>query len=343
MKKLLTLLPALLAAPFASASVTAVSPTVGGETISIPASSTASLSLPLLHASAGSGEMVGIITGVGSNYIDAANANWTAGALSNTAIPYYIRIKTGASSGRIMLVSTTANTSTRVFLSTDGVAPNSAGGVVPGDEYELVLADTLSSLFGSSTLQGGPDINTADNIWVWSSTSWQIYYYNSTRSEWERASDVTPTNRGNQVLRPDRGIMIVRNAPTALKFYVAGRVPDTAPRYFHSRPGVTFLSTGSPTAVTLGNLNLQNAVPGWTAGTNIATALADADYLQIWSSTSWLYYYYDSGYGHWRRTSDVTLSNRDTISIPTGRPIMIVRQGVTTGQNLILLPAPPST
>jgi hypothetical protein len=221
------------------------------------------------------------------------------------------------------------------------VAPNAAGGVVAGDVYELVLADTLSSLFGTATLQGGPDVSSADNIWVWASTSWQVYYYNTTRSEWERSSDVTPTNRGNQVIRPDRGLMLVRNAGTSLKMYVTGRVPDMAAQFFHSRPGVTFLSTGLPTPVTLGSLALQTRVSGWIAGTNISTALVDADFIQVWSSTAWLYYYYDSGSGHWRRTTDLTDTDRGTISLPIGRPIMIVRQGVTTGGNLIMLPSPP--
>jgi hypothetical protein len=342
-KTLLLIAVGLLSSAVSQAVTEAYSPPVGGMTVTVPAFGTQSIALPLLHESIGSGAMRGVITAVGSNYIDVTGANWTAGALSNAANPYFLRIKSGVAVGRTMLVSTTANTATRVYVTNDGVALNTAGGPVAGDTYELVLADTLNSLFGSSTLQGGSSPTSADNVWVWASTTWQIYYYNNVRAQWERSSDVTPTNRNNQVIRPDRGFMIVRNAATDLKMYVTGRVPDKAARYFHSRPGVTFLSNGLPTAVTLGNLSLQTRVAGWTAGTNPATATVDADIIQVWASTSWLYYYYDSAQGFWRRTTDVSATNRNTISIPAGRPIMVVRQGVTTGDNLILLPDPPST
>lgn len=288
--------------------------------------------------------MMGRIEAVGVNSITDSTAAWQAGGLSSAAVPYYLRIKTGAAAGRILMVSTTANTSSQVFLTNDGTDLTQAGIVTGanGDVYELVLADTLATLFGNSILQGGPDATTADNVQVWGGAAWLVFYYNTTRSRWERNTDtaVSPT-RDNFVLRPDRGIMIVRQAPTDLNMRVYGRVPDVAPKHFETRPGVTFISNGLPVNTTLGTLALQTRADGWQAGTAPATAVNDADLIQVWGGAAWIIFYYDSGFGHWQRNID-NGTNRDTFSIPAGRPIMIRRlaAGATPYDSVVSLPLP---
>jgi hypothetical protein len=93
------------------------------------------------------------------NYIDVPTAGWSPGGLSTAANPYYIRFRTGALTGRVMLVPSTANTASRVFLSTDGTDLTQAGLVTgaAGDGFELVMADTVGSLFGSGTPAGRGD------------------------------------------------------------------------------------------------------------------------------------------------------------------------------------------
>ncbi len=322
---------------------TAYAPPVGGLTINAPAAQSTSVSLPLLHASVGAGTMLGRIGAVGVNYLDVTAAGWTPGGLSKSANPYYVRFRTGALAGRVMLVASTANTATRLFLSTDGTDLTAAGVVTgaQGDAFELVLADTLSSLFGSSTLQGGATDTAADTVQVWGGGSWIIFYYNTTRLRWENSTDTAASlTRDNFVLRPDRGVMLTRRAATALKMYVTGRVPEIAPRIFHSRPGNTFASAGVPADVTLGTLALQTQA-GWQTAATPAAATTTADLVQIWGGGSWLYFYYDSTLGYWRNTTDVPASlSRNTFAVPAGRPMMIRR--LTSGTTLLNLAKPYS-
>ncbi|WP_438480138.1 TIGR02597 family protein [Oleiharenicola lentus] len=313
---------------------TAYSPPVGGMTISVSAGQTGSVALPLLHDRIGTGAMVGKLTGVGANYIDVSDASWAAGALSTAANPYYLRITSGAATGRVMPVATaTSNTTTRVFVNNDGIDLTTASGPVAGDSYELVLADTLSTLF-TGILQGGVDANSADNIQVWSGAAWQTYYYNTTRSRWERSGFPT-ISTNNIALRPDRGLMITRRAATDLKLYVSGRVPDKAPQYFHSRSGNTFLSVGIPVSQTLGQLSLQTRALGWVSGTSIN----NADSLQVWSGAAWQSYYYDTTNARWQREGFPTLSSNG-VNI-SGRPVMIRRlNSAAASDSLINLPLP---
>jgi hypothetical protein len=325
---------------------TAYSPPVGGMTYTVPAGQTRSMALPLVHESTAAGAVLGRISGIGSNYLEDSGANWVAEELSSTANPYYLRIKTGAAAGRVMMVSTTANTASRVYLNNDGTDLTLAGisTGANGDVYELVLADTLLDLFGTSTLQGGADATVADNVQVWGGAAWLIFYYNTTRNRWERNTDTGASpSRDNFVLRPDRGILIARRAATDLTLRINGRVPTTAPRHFHARPGVSFLSNGLPVDITLGALGLQTRAAGWQAGAVPATAVNDADLIQVWGGAAWLIFYYDSVNARWQRNTDTGASpTRDTFNIPAGRPIMIRRlsAGASAQDGVITLPMP---
>ncbi len=309
---------------------TAYSPPVGGMTIVVPSGQTRAVSVPLVHDTVASGAVIGRITGVGSNYIEDSAANWVPGELSAAANPYYLRIKTGAAAGRVLMVSTSANTTTRVNLTNDGTDLTQLGIAVgaAGDVYELVMADTLADLFGAS-LQAGPDATTADTVQVWSGTAWVTYYQNTARSRWERSTDTAASpDRSNLLLRPDRGVMLTRRAATELKMYVTGSVPRESAKYIHARPGTTFLSLAFPKDTTLGALNLNTALAGWRVS-NVAASAAGTDQVQVWSNTAWVNYYYDATKDSWQRTTDVLASpNRSSLVISAGRPIMIVRQDV---------------
>lgn len=333
----------------AKASTISYSPVVGGMTLSVPAGQTRSFALPLLHETLGAGKMHGRITGVGSNYIEVSDAAWTPGALSNSANPYYLRIKSGTARGRSLLVTTAANTASRVYLNNDGIDLSSQGLVLgeSGDQFELVLADTLGSFFGDNTLQGGTDAASADNVLVWGGAAWLTFYYNTDRNRWERNVDTaaSPT-RNNYLLRPDRGLMIVRRGATQLDIRITGRVPTISSRFFHSRPGVTFLSNGLPVGTTLGQLALQTRTVGWQGHDSGTTATAQADLIQVWGGASWLIFYYNTVNNRWQRNLDTDASpSRDTFSIPAGRPIMIRRLngGSTPADGLIEMPMPYTT
>lgn len=320
----------------------AYAPPVGGMTIVVPSGQTRSVSLPLIHQSVAVGATLGRISSVGSNYIEDSAAGWVAGELSSATNPYYLRIRTGAAAGRIFMVTTAANTSTRVNLTNDGTDLTTLGIVTgaSGDIYELVMADTLSDLFGG-VLQGGGNAESADNVQVWTGASWLTFYYNTTRNRWERDVDTAGSpSRDNFVLRPDRGIFIQRRTSTELKLRIAGWVPVVAPRHINTRPGVTFMSTGVPADLTLGQLAMQTNSSGWRGGASYLSALSDADLIQVWSGASWLSFYYDTGNARWQRAEEAAQANRDGFVVPAGRPVMIRR--LDAGVNTVALPMPYS-
>lgn len=337
---------ALLLAPTLALAVdTAYSPPVGGMTITVPAGQTRSVALPIYDQPVGSGAIVGRVTAVGTNYIDVTGAGWTPGAFSNVATPYYLRFTSGPAAGRVMPVSSTANTESRVFVNNDGVSLTLSGGPVAGDAYEIVLADTLNSLFGAAGLQGGDSYLTADNVQVWGGAAWLVFYYNTSRSRWELSTDtsVTPA-RDNFVLRPDRGVMIARRSSSEFKMYVTGRVPGVGAKHFHAWPGVTFVSLGVPVSVTLGDLALQTRLSGWQSGVT-SSALSNADLIQVWGGAAWLIFYYNSERSRWELNTDsASTPSRNTFVVQAGRPIMIRRLGSTADQTqkLIELPMPYS-
>lgn len=303
------------------------SPPTGGMTITVGSGLSQHVSLPLLHATVGSGAVRGRIDSVGTNSIVVPTAGWTAGAFSDAANPYYLRVLSGSAAGRLYMVTTTANTATQLNVFNEG-ADLSQHGLTTGangDVYELVLADTLLSLFGTTTLQGGADPVSADNVQVWGGASWLVFYFNTTRGRWELNSDNAGSpSRNNFVLRPDRGIMIVRRAATPLNFVITGRVPDLAPKLAHLRPGFSSLSLGVPTAVTLGTLGLQTRALGWQSGTP-STAAVSADLIQVWGGASFLTFYFDSVNQRWQLLGETSQTNRDTFAIQAGRPVMIRR------------------
>lgn len=330
----------LLAVSLAHATDTAYSPPLGGMTITVPAGQTRAVTLPLLPSVYGSGAVIGKIAAVGPNYIDIQAANLSPGAFSNSAIPYFLRITSGAAAGRVIPVNATANTASRLNLTNDSLALDSVAGPSVGDSYELVLADTLAGVFGSTTLQGGPDYLSADNVQIWGNTSWVTYYYNTTRSRWERSTDTAASAaRDNTLLRQDKGFMIVRRAATPLNFYFTGRVPSVGPRHVHLSPGVTLFSHGLPVATTIGSLGLQNRISNWRGSTSGTTALTDADLIQIWGNTSWVSYYYDTGKGSWQRSTDTGASaSRDSVSLAPGQAFMIRRLDSSANPNENIIP-----
>lgn len=315
----------------------------------IPAGQTRSFSIPFDSDVSSLPGTVGRVTAVGSTYIENANANWTPGAFTTPEAPYFVRITSGAQAGRLFRIITPANTATRLNLDDDGLGLVSLG-LATGDngtQFELLPGDTLASFFGTTTptntlvTKGAGTANDADLVQVWSGASWLNFYYNTTWQRWARDVDVqaSPT-RNHYLLRPDRGLMIIRRDTTPLEISVLGRVLNTPQRAFHARAGstLTFLATMQPFDTTLGALALQTAAHS-TAWRGDADP-ANADIIQVWGGASWLRFYFNSATGHWQRVGDPV--NRDTFVIRAGVPVLVQRLGTGTSadEKTIIFSAP---
>lgn len=316
----------------------------------IPAGQSRPVTLPLLASVDTRPGARGTITAVGTNYIENATAGWPAGEFSDPDLPFFVRITSGAAAGRIIRVATPANTASRLYLNGEGVTINTLGLVAgpQGDGYEILPADTLDSLFGSSLLQGGATAAVSDTVSVWGGASYLVFYYNTTRQRWERDVDnASAPSRGNYVLRPDRGILITRRGATPLSLVSVGRVSPTATPTVHQRPGSTLLATMWPVDVTLAQLALESAAhsTGWTGAANPTVAQAQADLIQVWGGAAWVSYYYDTTRAQWQRAGDATNASANDLAIVAGSPIFVRRikaGGTTAADKSLTLPAPDS-
>jgi len=196
---------------------------VGFLTQTIPAGQTASFSIPFDPDVSSRPDAIRRVSGVGATYIDSEGAAWSAGAFSAPASPYAVRFTSGQASGRIFLVSSTANTASRLYLETDGLDLGSLQietGTM-GASFEVLPADTLATFFGANTpgdalvVQGGADARAADLVQLWAGSGWKRYYFNTLLNRWALDSDTeVDASRNHALLRPDRGIMITRRGDT---------------------------------------------------------------------------------------------------------------------------------
>jgi putative intracellular protease/amidase len=315
----------------------------------IPAGQSRSFSVPFDADASSLPHAVGRLSAVGANFLENSAAAWTPGAYSTAAAPYFVRLTSGAHTGRIFRIIAPDNTATRLYVSDDGVGLATLGleTGASGASFEIIPGDTLASFFGATTpadtlvVQGAADPASADIIQVWGGAAWLNFYYNTTWQRWARDSDVQgdPT-RNTFLLRPDRGIMITRRGATALEIAVIGRVLSTPQRAVHARTenALTFLATMQTTDQTLGQLALQTGsrTQDWRA----AGDPAEADLLFVWNGAAWYSFFFNNSLGYWQRVGDP--ANRDTYVLKAGTPVFVQRRaaGLSAADKTISFPAP---
>ena len=329
---------------------TAYSPVLAGLTQELPAGQTTALSFPLYPAPAAA-SLMARLTDSGPNFIEASGAGWSAATLGDAAPPHYVRIRSGASVGRVLPVLSAAGAENRLVVDSGGL-PLARSGVTTGsagDAFEVLAAQTLASAFQGVALAAGNSAAEADQVQVWSGASWLAFYKHATRNRWEAEHDAPGAPaRDAYALRPDRGLRVRRGStgPAVLYVHQAGRVADTAVRIVHDRPGSTFVALGLPVDATLASLDpgLGGGVAGgWRTGASPAAASTTADLLMAWNPAGnrWTVTYKNTGTARWEEVRDGAQTVRDELVIPAGQPLLVRRVG-EAGAQLIAVPLPYS-
>ncbi len=332
---------------------TAATRPVGYLVQTIPAGQTRSFSVPFDAELSSLPGTVGRLTAVSATYVENSTANWTPGAFSSAGTPYFLRLTSGAHTGRSFRITTPANTVTRINLANDGLDLTElalAVGPANGTSYEIIPGDTLATFFGTSAsgdslvVQGAGDPLAADLVQVWGGAAWLNFYYNTTWSRWARDSDtISDPSRNDFLLRSDRGLMLTRRGATPLTVAVVGRVLGTPQRAVHARTenALTFLATMQAGDVTLGALALQRTdrAEGWRSSSDPA----QADLLFVWSGATWFSFFHNNVAGHWQLVGDPA-PDRDGYTIVAGTPVFVQRRaaGTSTADKTISFP-PPGT
>lgn len=296
---------------------------IAGGTEAVPA--TTRFSVPLVDTPQAQGASGGPLSGLTSTSMTVADADWIDGALSTVQYPYAVRILSGARAGLTLKI--TANTTdTLTVAGVDLVAL----GVLAGDRVQLIPVDTLSTLFGASTLTGATSAAAADVVYLGANLLFG-YYYNTTLGRWVSVSGPT-IDRGNLAIMPDQVIHVVKKS-AAVSLTFTGRVPEAAFVTQVANTGNTYTHSGFPADTTLAGLALQNRVSGWVT----AEAAGAADQVWLPLGGTWISYYHNGV--QWQSATGPKI-NRDSVPVAAGTPILIAKQGITAGSAHFLNPLP---
>ncbi len=291
---------------------------VGFMTVTIPASpdgiiaSSAAMSVPLYKAA----DFTGAVSTVDSStQFTATGASWVAGAFANAAAPRLVRIKAGAQVGKIFPV--TANTTNQLTIAGD-----LTGVLSIGDSIEVLPANTLGLLFGSTTpvLQTGATATTpgADNVFILTNNTWGTYYHNGVN--WKKSGSLA--NQNNTIIYPDDGVFVVHygTSPVALTF--VGTVPSTSEQTDLVGSGSTFIANRFPVDTQLLATGIH-LIPGWVNGATVDVA----DNVFAWNAAQnkWDTFYHNGV--NWKKSG--SLANQNTTVIPSGSAVVIKRSSAT--------------
>lgn len=342
-KRLWIALVASLTATCALADETAV---VGALAVTVPAGRQMPVGLPFDTTRAGSDD-TGTVTACGPDYFESSNSRWQARAFSASATPYYVRITSGVYIGTTFRVAPTDNTSTRVYVHMDanGMTPDSTElAIDEGDTFEIVPGRTLASLFPAGTLAGGASATTADTVSVWGGSAYVVFYYNTTRSRWERDTDTASSPaRDGVVISPDTGVMVRNRGATARTLFFSGRVAMETPVRL-VQPGTTLVPLNIPVDSTLARLAPQQAgnSVAWAGVADSASAASSADLVQIWNGTAWDSHYYDTTLGYWRKLRDASGTDTGSTVLKAGSAIFVRRINAPAHPSDRVLYLPPA-
>ena len=285
------------------------------------------LSFPLSNAP----DFVSSVLSIDStNQFTLTGAAWVAGQFAVASAPRLVRVKssvTASNVGRFFLV--TANTATQLTVTLADGLTDIHSALTVGDTCEVVLANTLGSIFGTAanppTLQAGASPLSADNVLLFNGVTWVTYYWTGSvgtpANIWKQTGNI---DRKGVIIYPDEAVFVIRRAVgSSAVISNIGAVSSSAEQSYIAGAGSTFLSNRFATDTTLGGLGLQN-VSGWLAGSSPTTA----DKVLLWNGITWATYYWTGSVGTpnniWKQTGNL---DRSSTVIPAGTGVFILHAG----------------
>ncbi len=268
----------------------------------------------------------GIFTSTISS-IDAADsfsmtqANWLPSVL--TTSPHFVRVKDGANVGRFYLVVSHTSAQLTVDANTDLSTV-----LAVGDKCEIVPANTLGSVFGTTTplLLPGANANVADNIQLWDGAIWETFFHDGT--SWQKSG--ATGSQDNTIIYPDDGLYIVRRGGTPLGFTFGGTIPTTTERTDLNGAGSSFIGNRFPVNMRLVDIGLH-LTPNWVSGNK-----NQADKVYLWNGTDYSTYFHNGN--AWRRVG--SSGNQNNTIVPLGAAIYITKSGAADVTLVQALPYP---
>ncbi|MEM9445227.1 MAG: TIGR02597 family protein [Verrucomicrobiota bacterium] len=324
-KLILTITAALLglSSPLLQAQSVSTTPygvmnfTIPGGSQGAPSTSALSLTLEPALPENMVGIMSGEISAVSADSISSSGAGWSDSALSQPESPFYLLITSGDATGRQLPI--TANTTDRLTLDNSGISLKNSGAAKVGDRFKIVPGFTLLSFFGDSNIiTRNNDFNRADNVFLLIDGGWRLFYLNKSPREWREAG--FGSNRNNQALSPNTGLIYNRRGTDDLVITLDGYVPTTDAKNVVTLSGLTFVGGSFPIDKTLASLGFED-MNGWKTNSDFSKA----DLLFIFYNNRWYPYYHNGS--NWLEAG--LGSNKDNDVIPAGTPYLVQKFSTT--------------
>jgi hypothetical protein len=182
-----------------------------------------------------------------------------------------------ANTSDTITVDTTDNSSQTTALTTAGWS------LGVGNKVEVIVGDTLASIFGDNSEQnpllfvGGANILSVDTISIYNKVTATsiVYYFNTTNGHWRTSSD--PSNKNGVVLYPETALAVSRKSGRSAKsLVVAGEVPVIAP--------LTKITGGTTTIHTLSRYPVDRLIGSVTPSNWVkSNSILSADTIGIYN------------------------------------------------------------
>ena len=173
------------------------------------------------------------------------------------------------------------------------------------DANSLALKTTSTPFNGALTdlddvintqLTGGPDKNSADNIWFWDSITSQYRKYFLFESMGHPLSGTWLRDDFQQIaepIEPGTGFWVIKNNTTDDEIVMVGEVVDDPQITKNLKPGLNLVSYGYSSAISMTDLNLK-VEDGARGGSD----KDDADNIWVWTGSQYEKYFLFSLMGH---------------------------------------------
>lgn len=311
------------------AQVAVTTQVVGFDTMQIAGASGNGSSLSFLGTEfLASVKHAGTAASIGVNSLTDPDASFSDDQFNGPNGSHYVEIlsvngsTTAAGVGKTITIADTIAASKTLVLAND-----LPGGLVAPVGYRVVKHWTLASLFGATNtagLQGGTAV-TADQVQLWSGSSYESYYYQTAGiggTGWRRVGNQSVDASGT-VIRPDQSIIVKRGQAQNLALTIIGEV-KTGQTSVTVSPGFNFVPNPYSVAMTLNSCAIRtgNNATGIAGG-----SIASADHILVWNGSGYdTYYYQTSGIGGvgWRKVGDLN-TDAGSAAIPALSSVIIRR------------------
>jgi len=277
------------------------------------------VSTPFVRAEEASGTIASVGTTTTLTLADEGSANYTTGQFTAGSATqdkkYILEVLDGRYIGLVAYIrSNDGNTFTvgEVSLPTDGL--------LVGSKYAIRKDWTIESLFGaasaSAPLAAGSSPASGDNVNIWNQATqaYSTYYIRLSSGVYSWRDAVG--NAANHVRIPyGQGVQVLRRAGGNGTLTLAGEVRTSRLRRDVLQNKTALIANLSPSATTLGDLNVSIDRAASAAGSVV----------KVWNpaTQAWTAYY--------RRTSDGKffdgIAVRDTVAVGAGKVVQVVNKG----------------